>query len=116
MPAKEVKLKKGDVLIREGSESDSMYLLQEGSLAVFKRKGAKDALLGHIHTGELVGEMSFLDQEPRSATVIAATDATLVEIPHQKFVELFQSQPTWFQSLIKTLLNRLRATNAKVKI
>lgn len=114
--ANEKKLKKDERLINEGSKSDALFLLQEGTLAVIKRHGQEDVLLGHIHPGELVGEMSFLDQSPRSASVVAKTDSIVVEIPHEKFLAIFNKQPGWYQKLIKTLLSRLRDANAKVKV
>jgi CRP-like cAMP-binding protein len=66
--------------------------------------------------GELVGEMSFLDGHPRSASVKAITECTLVVVPHEKFTALIQSHPKWFKALINTLLDRLRKANARVKI
>ena len=109
-------LQKDEFLVREGEHSDHMYWLQTGQLVVLKRKGLEDIQLGHIFAGELVGEMSFLDGEPRSATVKAITDCELIEIPRDVFDKVFIGQPTWFQGLVKTLTERLRKTNAKVKI
>ena len=60
----EMRLKKGDYLMREGEESAEMYYLKEGSLSVLKRKGTIESQIGTIYTGEVVGEMSFLDKEP----------------------------------------------------
>jgi CRP-like cAMP-binding protein len=109
-------LQKDEFLLREGEHSDNMYWLQTGQLVVLKRKGLEEIQLGHIFGGELVGEMSFLDGEPRSATVKAITDCELIEIPRDVFEKVFIGQPTWFQGLVKTLTERLRKTNAKVKI
>jgi CRP-like cAMP-binding protein len=110
------RLHPGELLIHEGDESFQMYYVQSGSLAVFKRKGDKEVQIGTIIAGELVGEMSFLDQHPRSATVKAMTDCELVEVPHEKFQKLLDSHPKWFKALIHTLLDRLRKANARAKI
>lgn len=109
-------LLKDDVLIREGEHSHTMYWLQAGQLVVSKRKGGEEVELGFIYTGELVGEMSFLDGEPRSASVRALTDCELVEIPREAFEKVFVGQPAWFQGLVKTLTERLRKTNARVRV
>ena len=109
-------LQKDDILIREGEHSSAMFWLQSGQLVVTKRKGAEDIQLGHIYSGELVGEMSFLDGEPRSASVKAITECELIEIPRDVFEKVFNGQPTWFQGLVKTLTDRLRRTNAKVRV
>jgi CRP/FNR family transcriptional regulator, cyclic AMP receptor protein len=116
MSAQVKRLKVGETLISEGQESTSLYYLQKGSMEVTKRKGNVMVKLGHIFSGELVGEMSFLDKGPRSATVIAKEDCELLEIPAEKFQEILDSQPTWMGSLINTLLDRLRRTNARIKI
>jgi CRP-like cAMP-binding protein len=114
--ANKMTVKAGDCLLYEGATSNTMYWLQAGQLLVTKRKGSADIELGHIFTGELVGEMSFLDGKPRSATVKAVTDCELIEIPRDAFEKVFDGQPQWFQGLVKTLTNRLRKTNAKVRI
>ncbi|MBY0516688.1 MAG: cyclic nucleotide-binding domain-containing protein [Bacteriovoracaceae bacterium] len=109
-------IQKDDILIREGEHSAAMYWVQSGQLEVLKRKGNEEVKLGFIYSGELVGEMSFLDGEPRSASVKAVTECELVEIPKDVFEKVFLSQPTWFQGLVKTLTERLRKTNAKIRV
>lgn len=109
-------IQKDELLIREGEHSGNMFWLQTGQLVVLKRKGLEEIQLGHIYAGELVGEMSFLDGEPRSASVKAITECELIEIPRETFDKVFTGQPTWFQGLVKTLTERLRKTNAKVKV
>lgn len=111
-----VSLDKDDVLIFEGTTSDGIYFVKEGSLGVFKRRGGGDVQIGTVHSGELVGEMSFLDNEPRCATVKALGECKLIEIPSAKFKEIQSSQPKWYQTLVLTLLERLRRSNAKIKV
>ena len=86
--AEQVFLSKGDYLMREGEESTEMYYVQEGILGVFKRKLDQEHQIGTIYAGELVGEMSFLDEDPRSATVKTITDCELLIIPHHKYDEM----------------------------
>ena len=111
-----VKLGANDILVNEGEESKEMYYLVSGNLAVFKRKGDHQQQIGTIMAGELVGEMSFLDGHPRSATVKAITESELVIVPREKFVQLIDSHPKWFKALLNTLLDRLRKANARAKI
>ena len=80
-----------DYLIREGDESTQMYFLQSGSMAVFKRKGDSENQIGTIYSGELIGEMSFLDKEPRSASVKAISTCELIVIPSEKFQKVFDT-------------------------
>lgn len=114
--SKNLNLEKDQFLIREGEESNSMFWLQKGQLVVTRRRGNEDIVLGHIFSGELVGELSFLDKEPRSASVKAITDCELIEIPEENYHKVFDGQPKWFQILVKTLCERLRKANARIKI
>jgi len=111
-----VKLNPNDVLMNEGEESKEMYYVQSGNLAVFKRKGDHQQQIGTIMAGELVGEMSFIDGHPRSATVKAITETELVVVPRDKFVQMIDSHPKWFRALLNTILDRLRKANARAKI
>lgn len=109
-------LEKDQFLMREGEESKKMYWLQSGQMVVVKSRKYEEVVLGHIYSGELVGEMSFLDGEPRSASVKALIECELIEIPQDAFTKIVQSQPKWFQTLLKTLCERLRKANARIKV
>jgi CRP/FNR family transcriptional regulator, cyclic AMP receptor protein len=108
-------LQKGDLLIKEGDASQAMYWVQSGTLRLFKKKGAGFIELGVVHSGEVVGELSFLDNEKRSASVEAMQTCDIVEIPRGNFDEFLNAQPAWMKSLLMTLVKRLRATSNKVR-
>jgi CRP/FNR family cyclic AMP-dependent transcriptional regulator len=111
-----LELKAGEYLVRENEESSQMFYLQSGSLGVFKVKGGSEQQIGTIYSGELVGEMSFLDKQPRSASVKAIGEVKLLVIPSEKFEVYFQDQPAWYRALINTLLERLRKANTRIRI
>jgi CRP-like cAMP-binding protein len=111
-----VKLSPNQILLNEGENSNSMYWVQTGQLIVTKRRGAEEVILGHIYSGELVGEISFLDQEPRSATVKAVTECELIEIPQDTIDGIYRTQPKWLEILVRTLAERLRKANARIKV
>lgn len=108
-------LKKGEALMKEGESSNSMYWVQTGTMRLFKKKGTGFIELGVVHAGEVVGEMSFLDSQPRSASVEALQPCDVVEIPRGKFDEFLAAQPSWMKSLVQTLVKRLRATSNRVR-
>ena len=116
MSSETLELKAGEYVMRDGDESTQMYYLQSGSLAVYKLKGGAEQQIGTIYSGELVGEMSFLDKQPRSASVKAIGDCKLLVIPHDKFEKYFHDQPAWYKALINTLLERLRKANTRIRI
>ena len=93
-----------------------MYLVLSGQLIVTKKRGNDDVVLGHIYAKELVGEISFLDKEPRSATVKAVSECELMEVPQDTFEKIFNDQPRWLEILYLTLAERLRKADARIKI
>lgn len=103
-------------LMREGEQSSEMYLLISGKLAVLKKKGNVEKKLGEIGPGEIVGEMSFLDQAPRSASVRALEISEILVIPRSQFLETLNSLPPWYKSIYNTIIDRLRKTSAKIKV
>jgi CRP-like cAMP-binding protein len=109
------KLKRGELLFNEGDPSKSMYFIQRGSLRLFKKKGTAAIELGMIQSGEVVGEMGFLDGGARSATAEAISETDLIEITGDKMQEQLKVLPPWLIVLLKTVVNRLRAANTKIK-
>jgi CRP/FNR family cyclic AMP-dependent transcriptional regulator len=114
--ASQVTLSPNQILLKEGEISNSMYWVQSGQLVVTKHRGSEEVILGHIYSGELVGEVSFLDQEPRSATVKAVSDCELIQIPQETIDSIYRTQPKWLETLVKTLAERLRKANARIKV
>ena len=114
--AKIVKLAANQILLNEGEKSHCMYWVQSGQLLVTKKRQGEDVTLGHIYSGELVGEISFLDSESRSATVKALTNSELIEIPQDTIDAIFKTQPKWLEILVKTLAERRRKANARIKV
>ncbi len=111
-----VTIKANDILLREGEHSNSMYWVQKGQLVVTRKRLHEEVILGHIYEGELVGEISFLDKEARSATVKALVDCELIEIPQETIENIFKTQPKWLEILVMTLAERLRKANARIKV
>lgn len=109
------KIKKDEYLITEGGTSNEMFWVLEGSFVITKLNvDDKNVIIGKVLPGELVGEMSFLDDLPRSASVRATEDSEVLMIPHKKFIDVLDGQPRWFRSLMRTLSHRLRGANQMI--
>lgn len=106
-----VKHEDGVALIRQGVRSDSIYFLLDGKLRVEDEKIGVIAKLG---TGEIVGEMSFVDDSPPSATVVADGTVTVLRLPHSEIERRCQEDPAFGMRLYKALCfflaDRLRGT------
>jgi CRP-like cAMP-binding protein len=104
-------------LIYEGEPTDALYIVLAGTLAVFvaSREGEEIAQLG---TGEIIGEMSFIDTRPPSATVKAVTPALVWAIPRTKLAaKLLQDVEFachFYHAIAVFLSDRLRHTVSRL--
>jgi DNA-binding NtrC family response regulator len=106
-------LSSGTFLFKEGDVGDSAFLVLQGGLAVRKRlSDEEDVHLGVRGPGEWIGEMSVLDGEGRSATVVADGRAAVLEIPRDAFLELLRAEPALGGSIARLVGGRLRETGA----
>jgi CRP/FNR family cyclic AMP-dependent transcriptional regulator len=105
----------GDVLIKEGEKANFVYLVRRGSLRAYLRKEGGEITIGVIQEGEFVGEMAYINKEPRSADVIATTDCELIEIPVNHLDQLLFQKPSWAKALMITLSNRVKRANEVLK-
>lgn len=104
----EVELAAGECLFDEGSTGDRAYIIREGELEVFKISSGREVMLAVRGPGEVIGEMSLLEQMPRMASVRARLDSRLVVISQQQFDGLLSSSPTVARAMLDTVLTRWR--------
>ena len=100
----EVRVPAGKVLCEEGSPGHEFYLVLEGEAAV-SRKKKKVATVG---PGQYFGEMALLDRGPRSATVTAATDMTLLVLGQREFSGVLDEVPGLAHKLLAAMAEKLR--------
>ncbi len=100
-----------DVLITQGEKADNVYLVKKGRLAARQLANSKMIHLGEILPGEFVGEMAYINQEMRSATVVATEACELIEIPIQFADQVLFRKPSWAKALMRTLSKRLVRSN-----
>jgi CRP/FNR family transcriptional regulator, cyclic AMP receptor protein len=106
-------LNRDELLLREGEEGKFVYLVRSGRLKAIRNLNGKEVLLGFIEPGEFVGEMAYINGEPRSADVQCLTDVELIEIPSGLLDSILFSKPAWSKALVKTLSRRLKDLNQK---
>jgi len=110
-----LKLKKGEILTLDYKESQSLFLIEKGSLEISckKKKGEKGELTLIVGPGEFCGEFALLSNAPADATATALEASELLEIPYDKFNKLSFSQPAVLINVIRALSAKLRDTNLK---
>ena len=106
----EVKVPAGKVIVEEGSPGHEFFLILSGTAAV-KRNNRKIATLG---TGQYFGEMALLDRGPRSASIAAETDMTLLVLGQREFSGLLDEIPGLAHKILSTMAARLREADSKV--
>jgi CRP-like cAMP-binding protein len=84
---------RGDVLAQEGQPGSEFYIVTEGFAEVSISGGAEDSrVVVNLGKGQIIGEMSLVDSGPRSATVRAISNPTVVQVIEQaEFQELCES-------------------------
>lgn len=107
-------------VFEEGAPGDKFYIVTAGVVRISKFvPGIGEEALALLKPGNFFGEMSLMDDQPRSATAIAHENCTLLSISKAKFEEaLFLDKELAYTVLwgfIRTLNQRLRETNDKIK-
>lgn len=109
------RLPQGSALIEEGRPTDSLFFLLSGRLAVSTRAAGKVASL---ETGEVVGEISFVDSRPPTASVTAIEDCEVGVVPRRqlalKLTQDLAFAAHFYQAIAIFLADRLRATTANI--
>jgi CRP/FNR family cyclic AMP-dependent transcriptional regulator len=114
-PAKTLRVRKSELLFREGEGSRAMYYLKTGIIRIFKAKSDGVIEIDTIRAGQILGELAFLDGLPRSASAEALTECELVEVSSQTFTSVVSSMPDWLKLLLKTVVGRLRTASTRIK-
>lgn len=109
-------VKAGTVVFREGDREAYMCLLISGRVEVRKRTNARtEKVISVIDRGKTFGEMSLIDGEPRSATVLAIEDSTVLVLTKHNFARLTEECPRLVLRMVlrmyRQLSQRLRTTS-----
>lgn len=103
--------KAGDVILKEGEEGNSAFLITTGSVEVIVGEDKKAKSIATLNEGDVFGEMSLLEPGPRSATIKAVTATECVVTSYDDFMSSIQDDPEQAIKFMKTLVLRLRQMN-----
>ncbi|QIZ77840.1 MULTISPECIES: cAMP-activated global transcriptional regulator CRP [Ferrimonas] len=103
-------------LIHAGEESDTLYYIVKGSVAVLiKDEEGKEMILSYLNQGDFIGELGLFEEQPeRTAWVRAKSPCEIAEISYKKFRQLIQVNPDILMKLSSQMANRLQSTSQKV--
>jgi CRP-like cAMP-binding protein len=111
-------VKKGRYFFREGDLADSMFVLEQGVVAVYRNWQGTEFKLRQLRAGDCFGEMALLDCQPRSASVRVLEDATAIEIESVQLTEIYEKFPDQFllihMNMAREVSRRLRAADQRL--
>lgn len=102
-------------IIHRMDPGDSMFIIANGRVKVslFGEDG-REIILSTLSTGDFFGEMSLLDQEPRSADVSTKDDSILLQLKRDDFVGHIQAYPSVALNILAEMSRRLRRADEKI--
>ena len=102
-----INLSARDVLFRQGTPSDGLFIVINGRLQATVSGASGDRVVGAMGRGEVIGEISLLIEEPRTATVSALRDSTVAKLPLATWKRLSHARPEWTVNLARVVVDRL---------
>lgn len=98
----------GEELIKEGTSGSMAYFIVEGRCDVRRKRGSQQRRVAVLGAGEFFGELSIIDPAPRTATVTAAEDVTVIALSGYDFNAALKANKSMALHLVKALTKRLR--------
>lgn len=105
------KFNPGEKVVREGDSGDEMFIILQGKVSI----EVGDITIGEMAGGDFFGEMSLIDDAPRSATVTAIETSLLFVINSTNFERIIAWEPVIAIRIMKSLSKRVRELNTEIK-
>jgi CRP/FNR family cyclic AMP-dependent transcriptional regulator len=107
---------RGRMVVAEGEPSSALYILLAGRAKVQRSDSeGKEVILAVLGSGECVGEMSLIDDAPRSASVITMESCEFMAINKETFLATLEENPAIALKIMKGLVKRLREADRKIE-
>lgn len=107
---------KNSILVHEGQEADSMYVIVSGKAKVFiGDEEGKELTLGTLAPGDCFGELALIDDAPRSATVEAQEKTTVLKMRDVDFQGHLHAHPQVTMNLLSYMARRVRGVNDHIR-
>ncbi len=104
---------RGTLMFIEGESSTEMFIVRSGCVRILKQEGENTIELARLGAGSVLGELSLLDHQPRSATAQVLEDTTVTVIDEELFTRTLQRIPDWLGNMVRLVVKRLRDTMKK---
>jgi CRP-like cAMP-binding protein len=105
-------LERNELLFRQGDESASLFVIQEGRIAIASQAGdGRETVIAVLENGGLFGELPLFDDAPRVADARALVETTVIELAYEPVRDLLRARPELLWVIVRLLVERLRATD-----
>lgn len=112
---REKRFAKGAMILMQGDPGDALYVIAAGQVKVLLiGEDGREVILSVLGPGAIFGEMSLLDDEPRSAHVVAMDDATLLQLRREDFQARLRASPDVGLAVLRELSRRLRRADSTI--
>jgi CRP-like cAMP-binding protein len=109
-------LARGDFLARQGDASDSLFVIRTGWIKIVAEgPQGEEVILNQCGPGQLIGEMSLIDQKPRSNSMVAISPTEVLEIKYEGVLQILNEYPLLALSFLRDMSDRLRFANAYIE-
>jgi CRP-like cAMP-binding protein len=105
-----IRYRPGEPIVRAGFSGEGFFVIAGGRARV-QRSDGHELILGH---GDFFGDLSLIDGADRNATVVAETDLIALKLTRQTFLDLLDAEPTVCRALVESLVERIRAMEARL--
>ncbi len=113
--ARERSYPKNTVILFQNDPGDALYVVLSGQVKiVLTAEDGREVILSVRSQGDFFGEMSLIDEEPRSAHVIAMEDSSLLVLRREDFLRCLREVPEIATGLLRSLCKRLRQADSKI--
>jgi CRP/FNR family transcriptional regulator, cyclic AMP receptor protein len=112
--ARERNYQQGEEIIRQGETGVGLFVLTSGRVRVQQDRQGQPTDLGSLGPGQVFGELSLLDDQPRTATIIAEEPSTVIIVPIWDFRAALRENPSMSLALLKSLSQRIRRIESQI--
>lgn len=98
----------GETIFHRGDHGAHAYFIERGAVDVVIEKDGADFVVAHLGAGEIIGEMSMIDDAPRSATIIATEETECIVIQRSRFLKPLTSADPMMNLILRVVLTRFR--------
>lgn len=106
--------KDGELIIKQGTEGNCLYVVQEGKVEVIKETPRGEVKVAELGETEFFGEMGLFEQDVRSCTVRALGEVKVLTIDKRNFYKSIHQDSSLAYRLLEKMSNRLREANKRI--